>query len=1221
MFTSIAGFELRYQLRWPVFWVTTLIFALLAYASIASTVVHIGSIGNVKANSPYAIVKVLQTLSVFAVFIVAAFVANVVVRDDDTNFGPIFRSTPVTKFSYLYGRFTGAFLVGCLAFAGVPLALLAGSLMPWVDPDTLGPFRWDHYAYAFFFLTVPTIFVISAFCFALATATRSVIGTYIGVILFLALFLAAALYFEKPEYEVSAAMYEPFGIGAFQLVTKYWTAAERNTQLPMIQGVILWNRAMWVGAGFVLLIFAGLAFRPRVRAPKPEPKVTLLPETVKTEVVASELPQARHNAATSRAQLFALVRFDVRSVFRSPAFYVLLGIGFVLSLTSVWIKDEIFGTPVYPVTRAMIEGLSSSFTMLALIIAIFYAGELVWRDRDRRIHEIVDACPAPDWSFVLPKILAIALVLLATVGISVIAGIAAQLVQGYTNLELEKYLLWYVLPEAVYMTLMAVLAVFIQVISPNKFVGWLVMLVFIVSRFVLTKAGFEHNLYHYGEAPPVPLSDMNGEGQFGITRAWFGAYWAAIAVLLVTFSHALWRRGIDARLFKRLRTFPSRLAGAPGVVAALALITAGALGAQIYYNTNILNEYRTQLDDDQWAADYERTLLSLVRIPQPRVEKVKLTVDLYPHNQRVVATGYYTVRNRTQEPINELHVHWMRDTQMRRLEISGATLKQDLPRFSYRVYHFDQPLEPDQHVDVRFTTIREQLGFLNSKNQHRIVDNGTYINSLEITPTIGVSRDEFLRDRTKRRKYGLVPELRAAKLEDENARNDSFIRRDSDWVQLDITVSTDANQTPVAPGHPLSDTITRGRRTIHYATDAPTMHLYSIQSAAYSVKREKWNNVDLAVYYDPTHPYNVDRMLKAMKSSLDYYTTQFSAFQFKQLRILEFPGYELSAQSFANTIPYSERIGFVSHHENPEDIDVVTYVTAHEVGHQWWAHQVIGGDVQGSAVLAETLSQYSALMVMEKTYGPNQIRRFLKSELDRYLRSRGGEILEEVPLERVENQPYIYYQKGSLAMYLLKDEIGEAAVNRALQGFLTQYAFKGPPYATSRDLIRYLRAEAGPDRQQLITDLFEKITLYDSKVKSASAHRRADGKWDVVMQVELHKLYADGQGHESEVSFAESFDVGAFTLEPGQRGFSSANVVSFERRDVHTGLQTIKWVTDREPKFVGIDPYNKRIDRNSEDNILPIGGTKRFLPHGTREAAVAAAENPTWSRINEATRP
>jgi hypothetical protein len=121
--------------------------------------------------------------------------------------------------------------------------------------------------------------------------------------------------------------------------------------------------------------------------------------------------------------------------------------------------------------------------------------------------------------------------------------------------------------------------------------------------------------------------------------------------------------------------------------------------------------------------------------------------------------------------------------------------------------------------------------------------------------------------------------------------------------------------------------------------------------------------------------------------------------------------------------------------------------------------------------------------------------------------------------------------------------------------------------------------------------------------------------------VELHKLYADGQGHESEVSFAESFDVGAFTLEPGQRGFSSANVVSFERRDVHTGLQTIKWVTDREPKFVGIDPYNKRIDRNSEDNILPIGGTKRFLPHGTREAAVAAAENPTWSRINEATRP
>ena len=101
--------------------------------------------------------------------------------------------------------------------------------------------------------------------------------------------------------------------------------------------------------------------------------------------------------------------------------------------------------------------------------------------------------------------------------------------------------------------------------------------------------------------------------------------------------------------------------------------------------------------------------------------------------------------------------------------------------------------------------------------------------------------------------------------------------------------------------------------------------------------------------------------------------------------------------------------------------------------------------MQGMTVLVETLAQYSALMVMEQLYGPDQIRKFLRFELDSYLRRRGGELIEELPLERVENQQYIHYQKGSLVMYLLKDVIGEEAVNRALQGLLAEYAFKGRP--------------------------------------------------------------------------------------------------------------------------------------------------------------------------------
>jgi ABC-2 type transport system permease protein len=244
--------------------------------------------------------------------------------------------------------------------------------------------------------------------------------------------------------------------------------------------------------------------------------------------------------------------------------------------------------------------------------------------------------------------------------------------------------------------------------------------------------------------------------------------------------------------------------------------------------------------------------------------------------------------------------------------------------------------------------------------------------------------------------------------------------------------------------------------------------------------------------------------------------------------------------------------------------------------------------MEGEAVLSETLAQYAALMVMERLYGPEEIRRFLKGSLDGYLRARATDALDEVPLERVDEQAHIRYQKGGMVMYLLKDLIGEAAVNRALQSLLSEFAFKGPPYPRSRELISRLRAEAGPEHQQLISDLFEKITLYDVKVTDARSSRRPDGKWDGVIEVEARKLYADRKGVETEAALDETFDIGVFTAEPGTNGYTSASVLSMERQRVRSGRHTLTAVVDQEPRFAGVDPYNKYVDRKSDDNVRRV---------------------------------
>jgi aminopeptidase N len=409
-------------------------------------------------------------------------------------------------------------------------------------------------------------------------------------------------------------------------------------------------------------------------------------------------------------------------------------------------------------------------------------------------------------------------------------------------------------------------------------------------------------------------------------------------------------------------------------------------------------------------------------------------------------------------------------------------------------------------------------------------------------------------------------------------------------VNADITVSTSADQVPVAPGYKVSDATVNGRRTIRYKSDAPIQNFFSVQSARYAVATDRWQDVELAVYHDPAHGYNVERMHTAMKASLDYFTAHFSPFQFRQVRILEFPAYADFAQSFANTIPYSEGIGFIADYRDPEKIDMVTYITAHEVGHQWWGHQVISADQQGGTFIVESLAQYSALMVMEQMYGPEQIRKFLKYELDRYLRQRGGEVLEELPLNRVENQPYIHYQKGGLALYLLKDQIGADRVNAALRGLIDEFAFKPAPYANPTDLIKRFREQAGPDRQQLITDLFERITLYDVRVVEAKSTQRKDGRWDVTLEVEARKLYADGKGKETEAPMAETLDVGLFKVEPGREGYDKSSVIAVERMPVRSGRQTLRLISAQQPKFAGVDPFNKWIDRNSDDNLQPVDG-------------------------------
>ncbi|NJK33434.1 MAG: M1 family metallopeptidase [Deltaproteobacteria bacterium] len=409
-------------------------------------------------------------------------------------------------------------------------------------------------------------------------------------------------------------------------------------------------------------------------------------------------------------------------------------------------------------------------------------------------------------------------------------------------------------------------------------------------------------------------------------------------------------------------------------------------------------------------------------------------------------------------------------------------------------------------------------------------------------------------------------------------------------MKFSATVSTAPDQIAVAPGYLQEEWLDSGRRYFRYEMDAPILNFWSILSADYTVKRDEWRPasggepVAIEIFYHDAHEYNVDKMIQAIKESLDYFTVEFSPYQHRQVRILEFPQYASFAQAFPNTIPYSESIGFIADASAEEDIDFVFYVTAHEVAHQWWAHQVIGANVQGATLMSESLSQYSSLMVMERHYGPQKMPKFLQYELNGYLRGRGGETIEELPLLLNEGQQYIRYQKASLVFFALKEYIGEAALNEALRDYIAEVAFQEPPYTISTELYEHLK-RATPERfQYLLADMFEKITLYDNRTISATVRERDDGKFELTLELQARKLYADGKGNETEAEQLDDWiEVGAY-VEREVEGEKVEEPIYLELHRFDGSESTVTLVLDERPLEAGIDPRNLLIDRAPRDN-------------------------------------
>jgi hypothetical protein len=1191
MFLDFFLFEIKLRFKSVATYCYLGLWILLAFASVAFEGFGPAGVGKVLLNGPGSTQQMDVTLTFFGAIVIAAIFGTSILRDFQRDTYQIIFTKPITKFAYLGGLWAGSLVTTLFVFLGLPLGEILGCFAPWADHTRIVPIDLPMLAYHYAVLVAPQIFFLGTVFFLVAALTRKILVVYLqGVALFILYLISFVSVIQTRSLNPFwSSVFDPVGLILLRSIVRYWTVTEQNTLWVPFTGMFLWNRLLWISVGLVSLAAVFLFFpmsaealtARRSRKQKAEAQESTAPPKPRFHNVLPAVSTS-YGFANGLRQFTSLTRIYARNIFREIPFWAITLLMVAFCMVNGSFAGKLGDNNVWPVTYYMLQAIEGNGILFLYIVATMYAGELVWRERDTHFEQIHDALPVAGWVDTLGKLAALWEAELVLLTVVMFCGILSQALAGYYNFELLQYFKELYLITFPQVVIFSLLAFFVQTIVSNKFIGHGIVIAVFLSEVVLDNMGLSDRLYIYGDVVPYTYSDMNGYGHFVQPILWSILYWLSWGLLLGVLAIVLARRGAEISLRARLGTAKRSL---PAYAVALLIPVLAILGTGgwFYYNTHVLNPFLTDKDNRKLQAEYERAYKRYERVALPKITAVDTQVDIYPAERRFHATGSYIAVNRSGKPIQDIYVTNGRKS-LRAVSFDRpATTTVADKEHGFWIYHLATPLAPGDKLKINFECAYENPGFRNSGEVAQFAYNGTFFDR-DFFPSLGYDQGREINNPVRRREAGLPPLEELPDRGDAWGTETNLFSPDSDFITYHTIVSTSPEQIAISPGYLAREWQQNGRRYFEYSMgDTQIQNFFNYNSGQYAVKKDTFNGVNLEVYYLPSHTYDLDKMIGASKGGLDYYSKNYGPYQFGQYRILEFPRYREFAQSFPNTVPFSEGMGFIGRLEKPTDIDFPWFVTAHELAHQWWGHQLVGGMEKGSNMMSESLAEYSALRVMQKKYGDAHMRLFLKHELDGYLRGRAGEVRHEPPLVLVQNEPYVWYQKGSLCFYALADYIGEDKLNGALKGFLQKYKMNGPPYPDTRGLVDALRAATPPDLQYTITDMFETITLYDNKSVSAKVQETPDHKYKVTLTVDAKKMRANGDGAETEIPIHDLIDVGVFS---GAK--DKEEPIQVEKRWITQPHSTFEFVTSVKPTRAAIDPYSKLIDRNPEDNWTDV---------------------------------
>ncbi|SDM64433.1 ABC-2 family transporter protein [Catalinimonas alkaloidigena] len=1196
---EIFRFEFAYQLQRPWTWLSMAVMMVFALFATRVAILPVTLPQDFILNSPFIITSVSVFSCQIWLLLAPVVAGEVAARDVQTRMHPLLYTSPISKAAYFGGRFFAALALQALILFGVQVGSLLAVYGPGANPDLVGPFRPAAYLAAYGFVALTNALIATAFQFSLALFTGRSMASYFGslMLFFLSYPVTFTLYFSGLHER--ALLADPIGVMAIMNeMMSNWTLVEKNKRLFTLEGAMLGNRVLWLGIalGTLGLVYLRFRFAHRATAPQWSPWRRWMvpglpaPETGSPSRPAPSVPQVQPSLgfAGHLHQTGAILRSSFRWIVTSPGGLFLL-VAFPLLLTAMMLVElQHWGVPLLPrtphlLTKYLTGALTSptNYWVMVPLFTLYYAGELVWRERDAGLNEQVDAMPVPEWVFFLGKFLGLGLVLALLMAIVVVVGVTVQVIRGYYTFQLGRYVQVLLGLQLTDYLLFAALAFTVQAVVSQKYLGHIVALVAYLLMVFSSFLGIEHPLLVYASGPDWSLTDLRGWGGSVGPWLWFRGYWAAWALLLALLTRLLWVRGQVSGFKQRLHLVRLRFTQATAGVAAVALGSILLLGGFLFYHTNVLHEYLTEDALVQRRADYERRYGQYEGIPQPQRTATRLQVDLHPDRRAATIRGRYRLVNRHQVPIDSVHLEpaFYVKTHVTFDRPARAVVADEL--LGHFIYALDEPLLPGDSLTLCFEVQFAPQGFGTGGLRHNgagqaILENGTYLTGSAF-PVIGYQPQRELWSADDRRQHGLPRQLTLPPPGDLDPHQAA-----GSAGTFEAIVSTATDQIAVAPGELRRTWRKAGRRYFHYVSEVPIGGMEVFFSADYTFHREQWRGVDVQVYVHPGHAEHLERLLRSARASLDYYTTQFGPYPYRFLQLIEQPGNFLGMGVDGSGVLTAGE-GFFLLDPRGYGFDAIFEIVAHEMGHQWWGMQLKPAFAEGGGVLSESLAWYSAMQLVKHEKGREALRRFVRvmRQPNPWPPMRTG-----LPLLRAMD-PWANYRKGPYAMHALSEYVGEARVNGALCTLLQK---KKSSLATTLDLYRELQAVTPDSLRPLLHDLFAATTFWTFDTKQATAQPTAAGAWQVQFEVEARKVVVDSAGRETERPVDQWVEVGIFAAPapgvatPGER---LGKPLYVQKHFIRSGTQTIQVTVPHRPTHGGLDPYHL-LDWQEGDNIENI---------------------------------